>query len=80
MVWFWAGGVIGRFFFETDQLSAVTVNKEQYQAMISIQLRPNLEELEIDNFGFQQGGATCYTSRETLALQKISVTSNILAW
>ena len=43
-VWcgFWAGGVIGPFFFETDDGTTLTVNGEQYRDMISTQLWPNL--------------------------------------
>ena len=69
-VWcgFCAGEVTGPFFFETDEETAVTVSRERCQDMIYTQLWPNLEELVIDSFWFQQDGATCHTLRETLAL------------
>ena len=37
IVWcgFWAGGVVGPYFFETDDGIAVTVNGERYRNMIS---------------------------------------------
>ena len=65
---FWAGGVIEPFLFETDKGTTDTVNRERYRDLISTQLWPNLKQLVIDNFWFKQGGATCHTSRETLAL------------
>jgi hypothetical protein len=68
-VWcgFWEGGVLGPFFFEDDEGNAVTINGERYRDMISTQLWPSLEDTEIDNLWFQQDGATCHTSRQTLA-------------
>ena len=63
---FWAGGVIGTFFFKTDKGTAVTVHAEPYRDVISTQLWPNLEESEIDSLWFQHDGATCHTSRKTL--------------
>jgi transposase len=69
-VWcgFWAGGVLGPFFFEDHEGKAVTINGERYRDMISTQLWPKLEDTEIDNLWFQQDGATCHTARQTLAL------------
>ena len=56
IVWcgFRVGGVIRPFFFETDEVTAVTVNGECYQDMIFTQLWPNSEELEIGSSWIQQ--------------------------
>lgn len=69
-VWcgFWARGVIGPFFFEDDTGTAVTVNGDRYRRMISDWLWPIMEGMNIENCWLQQDGATCHTSRETLAL------------
>ena len=65
---FCVDGVIRTFYFETDEETAVTVNREGKRDMMYTQLWLKLEELETDNFWCQQDGATCHTSRETLAL------------
>lgn len=71
-VWcgFWRKGLIGPYFFEDAEGNTITVNRERYRAMISDFLWPRLEELEmsIDNLCLQQEGATCHTSRDTIAL------------
>lgn len=64
----WAGGVIGPFFFEDDIGNAVTVNGERYRQMIRNNLWPALGEVDTGNMCFQQDGATCHTSRETVTL------------
>ena len=64
----WAGGVIRPFFFEIDERTAVTLNGERYRDMISTQLWPNVDQLAMGRFWFQHEGATCHTSRKTLAL------------
>jgi Helix-turn-helix domain (DUF4817) len=69
-VWcgFWAGGVIGPFFFEDDEEAAVTVNGDRYRNMLSDWFYPALDGMENNDHWFQQDGATCHTSRETIAL------------
>ena len=47
-------GVIGPFFFETDEGIAVTVNREQCRYLTSTQLWPNVEELVIETSGFSR--------------------------
>lgn len=49
-VWcgFWAGGVIGIFFFEDDHGNDITVNGEYYWGIITNFLWPALEELEME--------------------------------
>jgi len=47
--------------FEHQRGNAFTVNGEQYQTIIRELLQPQLEKLGLQNFWFQQNGATCYT-------------------
>lgn len=65
-VWcgFWAGGVIGPFFFDE------TVNGDRYREMLTKFLWPKLNELDLDNMWFQQDGATSHTARDTIELLK----------
>ncbi|KAL4098418.1 hypothetical protein QTP88_023037 [Uroleucon formosanum] len=64
----WSGGLIGPYFFEDEEGNAVTVNGVRYRAMLSNFLWPRLDQMNIENVWFQQDGATCHTSRETIAL------------
>ena len=68
-VWcgFWSRGIIGSFFFESEQGEAVTVNGDRYRAMLNeLFLFTEIEEKDIGNIWFQQDGATCYTAEATL--------------
>ena len=69
-VWccFWIGGVIGPYFFENEPGATVTVNGLRYRAMITDFLWPELEDTDVDDVYFQQDGATCHTSNETIAI------------
>ena len=64
----WAGGVIGPFFFVDFDGNAVTVNGEGYREVVRNNLWPALGEVDRANMWFQQDGATCHTSRETITL------------
>ncbi|XP_050310837.1 uncharacterized protein LOC126747933 [Anthonomus grandis grandis] len=69
-VWcgFWAGGVIGPYFFEDAMGNALTVNGDRYRAMINDFLWPQLDDMDLTDIWFQQDGATCHTARATLDL------------
>ena len=69
-VWcgFWAGGVIGPYFFENDAGNAVTVNGVRYRNMITEFLWPQLDGMDMEGMWFQQDGATCHTACETMEL------------
>ena len=69
-VWcgFWYGGIIGPFFFENEQGTAVTVNGERYRAMFNEFLFPKIEEDDMDDIWFQQDGATFHTSNVAIDL------------
>ncbi|KAG8297997.1 hypothetical protein J6590_108292 [Homalodisca vitripennis] len=64
----WAGGVIWPYFFENEVSQAVTVNGVRYREMITDYLWPEIEDRDLDNMWFQEDGATCHTSNETMAL------------
>ena len=65
---FWAGGVIGPYSFENEAGATVTMNGLRYRAMINDFLWPELEDIDVDDVYFQQDGATCHTSNETIAI------------
>lgn len=69
-VWcgFWTGGVIGPYFFANEAGETVTVNGVRYREMITDFFWPEVDVLNTDDLYFQQDGATCHTSRETIAL------------
>ena len=59
----------GPYFFEDSDGRTVTVNTERYCNMIKDFVQPKVEELEnIDNVYFMQDGATCHTSRQSMAV------------
>ena len=53
-------------FFENEAGAAVSVNGLRYPTMINKFLWPELEDMDVDDVYFQQGGATCHTSGETI--------------
>ena len=63
----WSGGVIGPYFFE-EEGQAVTVNGDRYRTMIREFLWPHLDGMDTQELWFQQDGATCHASRETILL------------
>lgn len=67
-----AHGIIGPFFFEDQRGNSVTVNTERYTAMLRNFFFPQLSEFRGYNSAtwFQQDGATCHTSNESLAVAK----------
>lgn len=69
-VWcgFWAGGVIGPYFFENVAGKAITVNGERYRSMITDFLWPKLNDMDVADMWFQQDGATCHTAHATMEI------------
>ena len=67
-VWcgFWSRGIIGPFFFENEQVEAVTINGDRYWANFKELLFTKIEQEDIGNIWFQQDGATCNTAEATL--------------
>ncbi|GFT15405.1 transposable element Tc3 transposase [Trichonephila clavipes] len=66
----WAGGIIGPYFFKNDEGHNVTVNGDQYRAMITNFFNPELSNHDVLELWFQQDGATCHTARATIDLLK----------
>ena len=56
------------FFFLNEAGAAVSVNRLRYRTMINGFLWPELEDMDVDDVYFQQHGATCDTSGETIGL------------
>lgn len=63
---FWAGGVMGPFFFTDDEGVAIAVNGERYRHMPTGWLWPCLRDVDFQKLWFQQYCVTRYTSRGTL--------------
>ena len=55
-VWcgFWAGGIIGPYFFENETGQAATVNGARYRDMITQFFLPKLDDIDVANMCFQQ--------------------------
>ena len=79
-VWrgFWAGRVIGPYFFENDAGNAVTVNGVHYRNMITEFLWPQLDGMDMEGMWFQQDGATCHTACETMELLREKFPGRVL--
>ena len=69
-VWcaFWYGSIMGPYFFENENGNAVTVNGERYRSMITDYFWDELDGFDLSDMWFQQDGATCHTSHETINL------------
>ena len=67
-VWcgFWAGGIIGPYFFENEAGQAATVNSARYRDMITQFFLPKLDDIDVANMCFQQDDVTCHTTNETI--------------
>ena len=55
----------GPFFFENQQVEAVTVNGDRNRAMLNEFLFTKIEEEGIEKILFQQDGARCHTNEAT---------------
>ncbi|GFX03735.1 putative transposable element [Trichonephila clavipes] len=66
----WAGGIIGPYFFKTDEGHNATVNGDRYRAMITNFFIPELNNHDVQELWFQQDGATCPTARAAIDLLK----------
>lgn len=62
-------GIIGPYFYEDERSRPLTVNTERYVAMIQSFFEPALKDFSGFNqrSWFQQDGATCHTSNDSLA-------------
>ncbi|GFY00332.1 putative LOC100569746 [Trichonephila clavipes] len=57
-------------FLKNDEGHNVTVNGDRYRAMITNFFIPELNNHDVQDLWFQQGGATCHTARATIDLLK----------
>jgi hypothetical protein len=66
----WSTDVIGPYFFEDEVGRALTVTGDRYRAVITTFLAPAVERMTMNqerSLWFQQDGATCHTTRESMA-------------
>ncbi|GFU28590.1 putative transposable element [Trichonephila clavipes] len=75
----WAGGIIGPYFFKTDEGHNVTFNGDRYRAMITNFFIPELNNHDVQELRFQQDGATCHTARATIDLLKDTFSDRLLS-
>ncbi|GFV31397.1 uncharacterized protein TNCV_4663971 [Trichonephila clavipes] len=75
----WAGGIIGPYFFKNDEGHNVTVNGDRYRAMITNFFIPELNNHDVQELWFQQGGATCHTARATIDLLKYTFGDRLIS-
>lgn len=80
-VWcgFWAGGLIGPYFFENESGKAVTVNGIRYREMITNFLWHEIGDMDVDGIWFQQDGATCHSAKETLQLLRTKFNGRLIS-
>jgi hypothetical protein len=80
-VWcgFWAGGLIGPYFFENEAGNAVTVNGVRYCNMITEFLWPQLDGMDMEDMWFQQDGASCHIARETTELLRENFRGRVIS-
>ena len=67
---FWSRGVIESFFFENEQIEAVTVNGDRYGAMLNEFLITKIKNEDIGNIWFQQDGTKSHTAMLVYRLEK----------
>ena len=79
-VWYalWSNGVIGPYFFESNDETTVTVNSEHYSHMITNFL-PAIEEYDVENMCFQHDGGICHTARANMALLKETFSYSLIS-
>lgn len=76
---FWAGGVIGPYFFESAAGNALNVNGARYRKMLTEFLWPDLDHIDVQDMFFQQDGATCHTARETMVLLRTKFPDRVIS-
>ena len=80
-VWcgFWAGGLIGPYFFENENGIAITVNGIRYREMITNFLWHEIDDMDVEDIWFQQDGATCHTANETMQLLQTKFNGRVIS-
>ena len=80
-VWcgFWAGGIIGPYFFENETGQAATVNAARYRDAITRFFLPKLDDIDVADMWFQEDGTTCHTADETIQLPQETFPGRVLS-
>lgn len=60
--------IIGPFFLDDDVGEAISVNGDRYRAMVNTFLREEIENNGLEDYWFQQDGATAHIARLTIDL------------
>lgn len=63
VIWY-ADRLIALYFFKSWAGNKVTVNGEPYRAIINDYYVPELDEVDVNDIWFQQGGAIRHTANE----------------
>ncbi|GFV51830.1 uncharacterized protein TNCV_1321861 [Trichonephila clavipes] len=66
-------------FFKNDEGHNVTVDGDQYRAMITNFFIPELNNHDVQELWFQQDGATCHTARATIDLLKDTLGDRLIS-
>ena len=74
------GEIIGPQFFWNEAGAAVLVNRMRYRTMIEEFLRPQLEDMDVNDAYFQIDGATCHASSETIGLLRVKFPGRLISW
>ena len=79
-VWcgFYAGGVIGPYFFVDENDCHVTVNGNRYCAMWEDYFWSELDGLDLSDMWFQQDGAACHTAGQTIDILKRKLGNRVI--
>ena len=80
-VWcgFWAGSIVGPYFFENEAGQAATVNGARYRDTITQFFPPKLDDIDVADTWFQQDDATCHTANETIQLPHETFPGRVLS-
>ena len=65
---FWAGSIIGPYFFENETGQAATVNSARYRDIITQFFLSKFNDIDVANIWFQQDNAACHIANETIQL------------
>ena len=76
---FWAGGIIGPYFFENEAGQAATVNGARYRDVITRFFLPKLDNIDVVDMWFQQNDTTCHTANETIQLSHETFPGRLLS-
>ena len=80
-VWrgFWAGDIIGLYFFKNEAGQAAIVNGARYRDTITQFFLLKLNDIDVADMWFQQDDATCHTANETIQLPHETFLNRVLS-